>query len=975
MSVVKITPLSGQLEFIEDPNNVNALKTLLDQQSDGLYIFNKDGNIIAKINASDNLIVTGSLVLSDSDGAGGLDNTNDVILTNTASGLLVNGQDVVLKNIDASALLGGTNNDLNGTTNTVILGGSNITALANSTAYVPSLNIQTITTASGTWEVLVRDTTSLRVEKIANNYFQQANTFLGQIAGLTPTNDDILQYKSSAWTNRTLLQYKTDLLLNNVDNTSDVNKPISTATQTALNGKQAIITGAATTITLTDLTNNRAVISNASGKIAVSTTTDTELSYVSGVTSAIQTQLNGKEPTLTKGNFTGADFSITGGTGAVIGSGLALALATQGGLTPGDWTKVTVNSKGIITAAVLATTADIADSLDKRYVLDADLTNLSNLSGTNTGDETNSTILSKLGYTPLNKAGDTMTGTLVLNADPTLALHAATKQYVDLIASGLKPHAAVDTITTVNLVADYDNGTLGVGATLTANPSVAIPLIGGYTPVNGDRILVKNQSNGFENGIYEVTQATAPWILTRATDFDQSSEIQAGDLFYVSSGTFANTGWVHLTEGTIIVGTTALSFTQFSSLGVTYTEGTGIDILSNVISIDNTVVTLTGAQALSNKTGNISQWTNNSNYITLTSLSGVSPISYNNLTGAISILQSSSVQNGYLSSTDWTSFNSREYTNASVITTSGALTNYSNTIRRYIYTGTTFGDTFKFGDATGYSNGLLVYIINNSTQVIDCLNNSNVSIVRVFPKTTVTLYLQSNATANGTWTFEENHLNKTLYQILWDDFNSPTTAGETNWTVTTAGGGGVAITVQATASSNNVGVIRLNSGTAAAGRASLHKGNISYLIGAGFHYFETYVNIATLSTATDEYSLRIGWGDQTGAGDMVDGVYFEYDRLNSVNWRIKTSNNSTRTATSTGTAVATGWVKLAIEISGNGTRVDYFINGTNVGNITTNIPTGANRNTDLLLKIERSAATATRTLDIDYIRTKTLLNR
>ena len=67
-----------------------------------------------------------------------------------------------------------------------------------------------------------------------------------------------------------------------------------TAVASAISGKQATITGAATTITSSDLTENRALISNNSGKVAVSSVTSTELGYVSGVTSAIQTQLNAK---------------------------------------------------------------------------------------------------------------------------------------------------------------------------------------------------------------------------------------------------------------------------------------------------------------------------------------------------------------------------------------------------------------------------------------------------------------------------------------------------------------------------------------------------------------------------------------------------------------------------------------------------------------------------------------------------------
>lgn len=85
--------------------------------------------------------------------------------------------------------------------------------------------------------------------------------------------------------------------LGNVDNTSDFDKPLSFATQTALNGKQATITGAAASITNKNLTANRALISDASGKVYESSVTSTELGYLDGVTSAIQTQLDGKVPT------------------------------------------------------------------------------------------------------------------------------------------------------------------------------------------------------------------------------------------------------------------------------------------------------------------------------------------------------------------------------------------------------------------------------------------------------------------------------------------------------------------------------------------------------------------------------------------------------------------------------------------------------------------------------------------------------
>ena len=99
---------------------------------------------------------------------------------------------------------------------------------------------------------------------------------------------------------------KTAVGLSNVDNTSDANKPISTATQTALDGKQATITGAATTIDTEDLTASRALVSDGSGKVAVSDVTSTELGYLDGVTSAVQTQINSKIST-----YDGTTYDVT----------------------------------------------------------------------------------------------------------------------------------------------------------------------------------------------------------------------------------------------------------------------------------------------------------------------------------------------------------------------------------------------------------------------------------------------------------------------------------------------------------------------------------------------------------------------------------------------------------------------------------------------------------------------------------------
>lgn len=233
-------------------------------------------------------------------------------------------------------------------------------------------------------------------------------------------------------------------------------------------------------------------------------------------------------------------------------------------------------------------------------------------------------IMSALPYVPLYTVGgalwSTMLGPLYLSGSPTDPLQAATKQYVDDIASGLNAHGACETGTVAALPAcTYNNGSAGVGATLTANSNGAIGAVGGYSTLSvGSRVLVKNQSNAIQNGIYVVTQlgsASTPWILTRSTDFDGSpvSEVTAGDFVYVQEGSLSGTQWVQITVGSgtsgghdyVVIGTDNLVFTQLSGSG-TYTGGTGINVASNIIT--NTGVTSATAGSgisLSGSTGNI----------------------------------------------------------------------------------------------------------------------------------------------------------------------------------------------------------------------------------------------------------------------------------------------------------------------------------------------------------------------------------
>lgn len=168
-------------------------------------------------------------------------------------------------------------------------------------------------------------------------------------------------------------------------------------------------------------------------------------------------------------------------------------------------------------------------------------------------------------------------------ATPTASTDAATKGYVDSVAEGLHIHASVVASSTANLNATYDNGTSGVGATLTnAGANAALTLDGVSLSVS-DRVLIKDQTAALQNGIYTVTtvgDGSTAWVLTRATDFNTSAEIQGGDFVFVTSGTaYDNTGWVQTSTG-VTVGTTAIVWDQFSGAG-TYTASNGVQLVGS----------------------------------------------------------------------------------------------------------------------------------------------------------------------------------------------------------------------------------------------------------------------------------------------------------------------------------------------------------------------------------------------------------
>ncbi len=167
-------------------------------------------------------------------------------------------------------------------------------------------------------------------------------------------------------------------------------------------------------------------------------------------------------------------------------------------------------------------------------------------------------------FLPLS--GGTMAGPLLLwTNSPATDLEAASKGYVDTVASGFTVILATQAATTANLNATSAGA--GVGATLTNAGAMAAFSVDGYAASVNDRILVKNQTLSQHNGVYVVTtvgSGAANWVLTRATDYDQVAEIHPGTLVAVNNGTVnAGTSWLE-TATVTTVDTDPILFSQFT---------------------------------------------------------------------------------------------------------------------------------------------------------------------------------------------------------------------------------------------------------------------------------------------------------------------------------------------------------------------------------------------------------------------------
>jgi len=231
---------------------------------------------------------------------------------------------------------------------------------------------------------------------------------------------------------------------------------------------------------------------------------------------------------------TGRTISITGDitytSGAFDGTGNVTGTGTLATVNSnvGTYTKITINAKGLATAGSQASLSDLSSPTGDFSFASHKLTNL---------------------------------------ADPVSDQDAATKYYVDSVAQGLDVKASVLVGTTANITLS------------------GLQNIDGVTVAAGDRVLVKNQTAQADNGIY-IASASA-W--SRSADANTWNELVSAYTFIEAGSTLSDTGWVCTVNQGGTLGTTPVTWSQFSGAG-TYVAGTGLTLTGNTFSITNTAV-------------------------------------------------------------------------------------------------------------------------------------------------------------------------------------------------------------------------------------------------------------------------------------------------------------------------------------------------------------------------------------------------
>ena len=302
---------------------------------------------------------------------------------------------------------------------------------------------------------------------------------------------------------------------------------------------------------------------------------------------------------------------LSGGGSVALGATVSLAVGVDDSSIETNSDALRVKAGGITNTMLAGSIANGKLANDGITIGDTDTSlggTITALSGLTTASIDNIT-LDGNSITTTNSNGDLNltpngTGTIVVPSDYTsrsgyTAQSLTPKSYVDSVANGLDVKASVRVATTANLVATYHNG----NGTLTANANGAIA-IDGVTLTTNNRVLVKDQTTAAQNGFYKVTTTgggSAAYVLPRTPDADAASELNPGAFTFVEEGTVnQDNGFVMSTNGAITLGSTVITFEQFSGAGQlsagaalvkngntidVQTDGTSIEISGDAIRV------------------------------------------------------------------------------------------------------------------------------------------------------------------------------------------------------------------------------------------------------------------------------------------------------------------------------------------------------------------------------------------------------
>jgi len=311
------------------------------------------------------------------------------------------------------------------------------------------------------------------------------------------------------------------------------------------------------------------------------------------------------------------------------------------------------------------------------------------------GNGTNTVSFTNINTTNLTANTVTLTAGTI-STTPNVAADIANKEYVDnLVASGTHFHEPVRVESPININATYNNGTDGVGATLTNAGTQTALVIDGVTLSVADRVLIYEQTNQTQNGVYVVTDVgsgSTNWILTRSDDANtfgltSPNTLGEGSTFFVREGdTGAGETYTCNTVGTIIFGTTNITFVQISAAQI-YKAGTGLSLTNTTFSITNTAVT----PATYGNAGAVAQFTVNAQG-QLTSAANVS-------------INASSITLGTLANDRTTAASANGASTIVLRDSTGSFT--ANTITATTSNATTFnGTTGAFTNVSGNGSGI-----------------------------------------------------------------------------------------------------------------------------------------------------------------------------------------------------------------------------------------------------------------------------